>query len=264
MLEEFFGFQKDSVRGIVHEILNAEAKKSVREQKDIPVLDLEGVRRSGGPTGQFIFFNITNLSQTQKAIDCQWEIRGFDYSFRAPDSDRFSLQPNFSKELMYQLNGEKPYLNEVNELSLIMEYKDMNGISYFTRREIKQVKVPSGDFYEFQRGGTFYPAEEMSDIGIKSISDPFMDGDRHQSEFEVIFEGQSQIIRIGVSRTFLSAWGISDDIEKIKSAIAELGSRMIRKMLSKGEITDYLFVTSDFPQDYQNGFTGYKLLRDSL
>lgn len=265
VLGEFFRFNKDLVRNVVQEVLSAEGnKKHTREHHDIPVLDLEGLRHSGGPTGQFILFNITNLSQTQKAIDCQWEIRGFDYSFRSQDSDRFSLQPNFSKEVTYRLDGEKPYQNEVKELSLVMEYKDMNGIPYFTRREIKQVKVPSGAFYEFIRSGQFYPAEQMSDIGIVSISGPNLDGDKYQSEFEISSEGQSKIITIGISRTLLAVWGISEDNEKIEATIAELGSRVIRKMLLKKELNDYLFVTNNFPQDYQNGFTGYKLLRDSL
>lgn len=265
VLEEFFGFNKDLVRSVVQEVLNVEGnKKTTREHQDIPVLDLEGLRRSGGSTGQFILFNITNLSQTQKAIDCQWEIRGFDYSFRSTDDDRFSLQPNSSKEVTYRLDGEKPYQNEVSELSLVMEYKDMNGSSYFTRREIKQVQVRSGAFYDFVRGGQFYSAEQMVDIGIASISNIGLNGDRYQSEFEVKTGGKTQIVTIGISRTFLSVWGISNDKDKIESATAELGSRVIRKMLLKNELDDYLFVTQDFPQDYQNGFEGYRLLRDSL
>lgn len=111
-------------------------------QKDIPVLDLESMGGSGGPRGHFLTFKITNNSQTQKAIDCQWEVRGFNYSFRVPDSDRFSLQPNFSKEVTYRFDTEKLFQDEVPELSLIMEYKDINGSTYFTRRELKQVRVP--------------------------------------------------------------------------------------------------------------------------
>ncbi len=265
VLEEFFGFNTDLVRNVVQEVLSAEGnKKTTKDHQDIPVLDLEGLRRSGGPTGQFILFNITNLSQTQKAIDCQWEIRGFDYSFRSSDNDRFSLQPNFSKEVAYRLNGEKPYQNEVNELSLVMEYKDINGTSYFTRREIKQVQVPSEAFYEIVRGGQFYPAEQMTDIGIASISNIGLNGDRYQSEFEIKTGGKTQIVTISISRTFLAVWGISEDKDKIESAIAELGSRVIRKMLLKNELRDYLFVTKDFPQEYQDGFNGYQILRDSL
>ena len=265
VLEEFFGFNKDLVRSVVQEVLSSEGNKNTsKNHSDIPILDLEGLRRSGGPTGQFILLNITNLSQTQKAIDCQWELRGFDYSFRSPDNDRFSLQPNLSKEVTYRLDGEKPYQNEVNELSLVMEYKDMNGIPYFTRREIKQIKVPSGAFYEFERGGQFYPAEQMIDVGIVSISGSKLNGDKYESEFEVNFSGQRQIITIGISRTFLSVWGISQDKEKINSAIAELGSRVIRKMLLKKELNNHLFITDDFPQDYQNDFKGYQLLRNSL
>ena len=265
VLEEFFGFDTHLVRSVVQEAVRVEGRdRDNLKHRDIPVLDLEGLRRSGGPTGQFILFNITNLSRTQTAIDCQWEVRGFDYSFRSPDSDRFSLQPVFSKEVTYRLDGEKPYKNELKELSFVMEYKDMTGMTYFTRRELKHVRVPSGDFYEFQRGGIFYPAEQITDIGIKGVSVPIHTDDRYQSDFEVEISGKAEIVNIGVSRTFLSTWGFLDDIERIKSAIAELGSRIIRKMLLKGELKDYLFVTHDFPLEYQNGFKGYQLLRDSL
>lgn len=234
------------------------------QQKDTPVLDMESLRRSGGPSGQFILFTITNISQTQRAIDIQWEIRGFDYSFRSPDSDRFNLQPDFNKEVTYRLDTEKLYQNEVKELSFIMEFKDATGATYFTRREIKQVRVPSGAFFELQKGNIFYPVEQIVDMGIKSISKPYSTGDNQKCDFEVSMGGQSKIVTIAVSRTFLSTWGIGDDNGKIKSTLAELGSRIIRKMVSKRKLEDYMFVTSNFPIEYQNGFDGYRSLRDSL
>lgn len=234
------------------------------QQKDTPVLDMESLRRSGGPTGQFILFTITNNSQTQKAIDIQWEVRGFDYSFRSQDSDRFSLQPNFNKEVAYQLDTEKLYQNEVKELSFVMEFKDIYGATYFTRRELKQVRVPSGISFDLQKGNTFYPVEKIVDMGIKSISEPYSTGDNQKCDFEVSLGGQSQIITIGISRTLLATWGIGEDNQKIRSALAELGSRIVRKMVIKDKLEDYMFVTSNFPQDYQNGFKGYQLLRDSL
>lgn len=265
VLEEFFGFSKDSIRTVVQEILNSEDnKKGVKYPMDAPVLDLEGLRRSGGSTGQFILITIVNNSQTQKAIDIQWEIRGFDYSFRSAESDQFSLQPNANKEVTYRLDTEKLSQNEIKELSLVMEFKDIHGTMYFTRRELKQVKVPSDDFFELQKGNTFHPAEQIVDMGIKSVSEPYSTGDNQKCDFEVVIGGQSQVVTVGISRTLLSTWGIDSDNEKIRSALAELGSRIVRKMILKEKLEDYMFVTSDFPSDYQNGFEGYKKLRDSL
>lgn len=265
VLEEFFGFNKDLVPGLIQKVLNSEAIKSgAKEQKDTPSLDMENLRRSGGSSGQFIMFTITNISQTQRAIDIQWEIRGFDYSFRSQDSDRFSLQPNFNKEVTYQLDTEKIFKEEVKELSFIMEFKDARGATYFTRRELKQVRVPSGEFFELQRSGLFYPAEQIVDIGIKSVSEPYSTGDNKKCDFEVNVGRQPQIVTIGISRTFLAAWGIGGDEVKIKSALAELGSRIVRKMVLKGKLEEYIFVTQNFPPDYQNGYNGYKSLRDSL
>lgn len=69
---------------------------------------------------------------------------------------------------------------------------------------------------------------------------------------------------IGISRTFLSVWGIHQDESAIKSALAELGSRIVKKMIIEKKLRDYLFTTHDYPADYQQGFEGYKRLRDSL
>lgn len=233
-------------------------------ERDIPVLDLEWTGSSGGPNGHFAQLKITNISQTQRAIDCQWEVRGFDYSYRSPDSDRFSLQPNFSKEVMFRIDGEKLFNEIIPELSLVMEYRDINGNTYFTRRELLQVIVPSGAFYQLERGRTFHPAEQIVDIGIKSISEPYSTGDNAKCDFEISLNGQTQVVTIGVSRTFLATWDIGNNKEKVRSALAELGSRVIKKMVSDSEIKDYMFVTQNFPIEYQNGFAGYKQLRDSL
>lgn len=234
------------------------------KNSDIPVLDLEWTGSSGGPTGHFAQFKITNISQTQRAIDCQWEVRGFNYSVRSPDSDRFSLQPNFSKEVMFRIDGEYIFQQEVPELSLVMEYKAISGKTYFTRRELKQVRVPSGAFYQLEKGEKFYPAEQIMDVGIKSISEPYSTGDNEKCDFELNVGGVRQMISIGVSRTLLSTWDIGDTKEKVRAAIAELGSRMVKKMLTKGTPEDFMFLSYDFPQEYQTGFEGYKKLRDSL
>ena len=110
----------------------------------------------------------------------------------------------------------------------------------------------------------FYPAELITDIGIKSVSIPALNGDRYQCDFGVKVNGKVEIITIGISRTFLTTWGLEDDLDILKSIIAELGSRIICKMLLKKEPMDYLFITDNFPQEYQNGIKGYQLLRDSL
>lgn len=233
-------------------------------RSSIPVLDLENVGASGGPNGHFLLFKITNNSQTQKAIDCLWEVRGFNYSFRADESSGFSLQPNFSKEVTYRYDTEKLYQEEVPELSLVMEYKDINGIIYFTRRELKQVRVPSGAFYTLERGGIFYPAEQSQDIGIVGVSEPTYTGGGYESYFEIKSNDEGKMVKITISSTLLAVWGFSEDLSAIKSALVELGSRVIKKMLTKNALKDHLFTTHDFPPDYQNGPEGYRKLRDSL
>lgn len=246
----------------VEDVIGKQGIPAVRQ--DIPVLDLENVGYNGGSNGHFGVFIITNNSQTQKAIDCQWEVRGFNYSFRIPDSDRFSLQPNSNKEVTYRLDGEKLFQEEVPELSLVMEYKDIYGNAYFTRRQLNQVRVPSGAFYNIEKGSNFYPPEQISDIGVKGISFPDPTGDRREAIFEVDFNGKNEFVNIGISGTFLGVWGFRDDNSAIKAALAELGQRMIKKMKIKGQPEDYIFITDNFPQEYQHGLEGYRRLRDSL
>ena len=89
-----------------------------------------------------------------------------------------------------------------------MEFKDATGTTYFTRRELKQVKVPSGAFFELQKGNIFYPVEQIVDMGIKSISESYSTGDNEKCDFEVSVGGQPQIVTIGISRTLLSTWGL--------------------------------------------------------
>ncbi|MEK7595531.1 MAG: hypothetical protein AAB443_03025 [Patescibacteria group bacterium] len=234
------------------------------KQNDIPILDLENVGGSGGPNGHFLLFKITNNSQTQKAIDCIWEVRGLGYSFRDQESNRFNLQPNFSKEVTYRFDTEKLYQEDVPELSLVMEFKDIYGNAYFTRRELLQVRVRSGAFYTLERGITFYPAEQIVDIGIKSISEPYFAGDNEKCHIEISLNEKPQIVTIGVSRTFLTTWGVINDTGKVRAILTELGDRVVRKMILKGVVEDYMFITSNFPSEYQSGFEGYKKLRDSL
>jgi len=75
-------------------------------------------------------------------------------------------------------------------------------------------------------------------------------------------EGQ-RTTKIGISRTFLSVWGFLED-KNIKNALLELGHRKIRKMAKEGNVGDYIFITNNFPPEFQNGFEGYTKLRDSI
>lgn len=69
--------------------------------------------------------------------------------------------------------------------------------------------------------------------------------------------------RISIRGTFLSVWGFSDE-SQTKQALLELGHRMIRKMIKENQVKDYLFVTTNFPTDFQGGFEGYAKVRDSI
>ena len=151
---------------------------------------------------------------------------------------------------------------EVPELNIFMEYKDAKGTMFFSRRELKQEKVPSGAFYGL-KVGAFHPPTVLVNDGVDFHSGPTWNGDRIEGKFQIQTDDQLKIVMIGISRTFLSTWGFTE-IDFIKQAILELGFRKVRKMIKENKVEDYVFISDNFPQEYQNGIRGYQLLRDSL
>lgn len=227
---------------------------------DIPILYATGIRRSGGPNGHFDYFIIKNIGK-EIALDIHWGIRAFAYEWR-PSDEPFELGPNIEKEVIYPISNEKIFTLPVPELNVIMEYKDAKGKAYFSRRELIQVKVPSGAFFEL-KADTFFPPSVLVDDGLRLVSEPTSNGDRVEAVFSISTkEGEKKIV-IGVSRTFLAIWGF-DTQDLIKQALLELGHRKIRRMIKEGGLSDYIFTTIDFPTDYPSGFEGYKKVRDSI
>ena len=216
--------------------------------------------KTGGSRGHFVYFTIKNIGK-ETALDIKWEVRGFAYSWPSKD-EQFELEPGQSKEVEYPISAEKPFNDLMPELNIVMEYKDVKGRSYFTRRELKQEKVPSGAFYEL-KASTFHSPSIMVDDGLDLISGPSLNGDRYEAEFKINTEEGIKKAKIGISRTFLAVWNFSED-EQVKQALLELGHRKMRKMAREGNVEDYIFITDNFPSDYQNGFNGYVKLRDNL
>ncbi|MDO8657292.1 MAG: TIR domain-containing protein [Candidatus Levybacteria bacterium] len=219
------------------------------------------VARSGGPKGHFVRFVIRNIGK-EIALDVTWGIRGFSYEWRPEGENLFILDPSKEKEVIYPISEQTTFLKEVPELNIFMEYKDAKGTMFFSRRELKQERVPSGAFYDL-KVGAFHPPTVLINDGVDFNSGPIWNGDRIEGKFQIQSGDQLKIVTIGISRTFLSTWGFTE-IDFIKQAILELGFRKVRKMIKENKVEDYIFISDNFPQEYQNGIKGYQLLRDSL
>ena len=219
------------------------------------------VARSGGPKGHFVRFVIRNIGE-EIALDVTWGIRGFSYEWRPEGENLFTLDPSKETEVIYPISEQTTFLKEVPELNIFMEYKDAKGIMFFSRRELKQERVPSGAFYDL-KVGAFHPPTVLINDGVAFHSGPVWNGDRVEGKFQIESNGQLKTVTIGISRTFLSTWGFTE-IDFIKQAILELGFRKVRKIIKENEVEDYIFISDNFPQEYKNGFKGYQLLRDSL
>ena len=234
---------------------------SIATPEKVPLLYIKpNISQSGGSSGHFLNFTFKNMSD-QVLFDIRWGMRGFDYEWR-PGDDFFELEPGGERELTFSLSGEKIFQEETLELNVFAEYKNMSGQHFFVRRELRQEKVPSGAFYAF-KAAAFHEPSLLKDDGLKLLTEPNAVGDRYEAIFEIHTPQGLQKARIGISRTFLSVWGLVDD-GRAAHAVVELGHRQMRKMAREGNVQDYVFVTTDYSQEYQDGFEGYKKLRDTI
>ena len=154
------------------------------------------------------------------------------------------------------------FKDQIQELNIISEYRDLDNRRFFVRRELNQVLVLSGAFYEL-KAAAFWTPTLLRDDGLKVASDLQNPGDRYELEFEIQTKSGVKRSKIGVSRTLLSVWGIIGD-SQIKQSLVELGHRKVRSMARIGKIEDYLFTTNDYTTEFQNGYEGYKKLRESI
>lgn len=234
--------------------------KNVTSNKDVPILYATGIRRSGGPSGHFEYITIKNIGK-EIALDIHWGIRAFAYEWR-PSEGVFELEPNQEKEVIYPISSEKIFTEIIPELNVIMEYKDASSKAYFTRRELNQVKVPSGVFYEL-KADTFHPPSILIDDGLQLISEPVHNGDKVEAVFKIDTKEGPKEVKIGLSGSLIAVLDLTRD-ELIKQAILELAHRKIRKMKREDNLNDYLFTTRDLPNGHNGGFNAYVLLRDTV
>lgn len=242
-------------------VVTISSKANIATPEEVPLLYIKpDVGAQGGPGGHSLHFFIKNMSG-QILLDINWGIRGFAYEWR-PGDEFFELEPEQEKELSFPLSAEKIFLDEVSELNVFAEYRDLENRHFFVRREVKQEKVPSGAFYAF-KAAAFHKPSLLRDDGLRLLYEPQQNGDRYEAGFEIRTPRGIEKAKIGVSGTFLSVWDITEE-EKIKQALLELGHRQMRKMAKEDSVRDYIFLTTNFPQEFQNGFEGYKALRDSI
>lgn len=240
------------------------------EGKDlVPVLDvLLPIGYTGGSQGHFHSFSFKNISK-ETAIDFKWGIRGFGYEWLAPKSvNKQTFSPGDElKDLEFPLSSQDLYTNEIPELYIFMEYKNINGKLFLTRRDLTQQKVPSGAFYVLDVGD-FHPATSiMVDNSIISISELYNISQTLLvgCYFEVNLNGETKVITISLGPISIKAWGLSDS-QRIRTAIIELGTKLIQKMIKEDRLEDHTIGYEDFDLSKitNGGFEGYKEARDSL
>lgn len=118
---------------------------------------------SGGSTGHFESFTLKNIGKAA-AIDCVWGITGDNYEWHPPSNylGKTLLPAEEIKEVPYQISSEATYKTVVDNLKVFIKYCDENGREFITFRDLKQVRVPSGDFFNFELG-KFHPANTYAE-----------------------------------------------------------------------------------------------------
>ncbi len=229
-------------------------------KSDPPILYATGIRHSGGPTGHFVYFTLKNIGK-EIALDIRWGIRAFAFEWR-PQDEPFELEPNREKEVVFPISNEKIFTETIQELNIIMEYKGPGGSSYFTRRELEQVRVPSGEFFNL-KATTFHPPSVLVDDGLRVLSELPQKGDGIEMLFEIKVGEETKRVKIGMSRSLSSVLGF-DSGDQIKQAILELAHRKIRRMVKENRLADHMFTTYELPEHNEGGFSAYIKLRDSI
>ena len=105
-------------------VVTVSSKANIATPEEIPLLYIKpNVGAQGGPKGHFLHFFVKNMSG-QVLFDINWGMRGFNYEWR-PGDGFFELEPEQEKELIFPLSDEDVFLNEVPELNVFAEYKDL-------------------------------------------------------------------------------------------------------------------------------------------
>jgi len=250
---------KASTNGVQSNVEFVEEKK----ERSVPTLFITpNIGASGGPKGHFAYFTIKNVS-AHTAVDITWGIRGFAFEWRPSAVTPFVLYPQKEKEVEFPISTTQIFNEETRDLNVFVEFSDINGNRYFARRELTQRRVPSGSFFELVANeiGAYHPPVLLQNDGVVFDSwDKVTSGDCAESRFRL---KNNALIKIRISRTLLAVWGFSTD-EQIKNALLELGFRKIRQMVVTGTVQDYTFTTHDYTDEFQEGFEGYKKLRENI
>lgn len=248
-----------STNGVQSSVEFVEEKK----EQSVPTLFITpNIGASGGPNGHFAYFTIKNVS-AYNAVDIVWGIRGFAFEWRPDGITPFILDPQKEKEVKFPISTAQVFNEEIKDLNVFVEFSDINGNRFFARRELTQRRVPSGAFFELVANeiGAYHPPVLLQNDGVLFDSwDTLTAGDYSEARFRL---KDNSLIKIRISRTLLAVWEFTTD-EQVKNALTELGFRKIRQMVITGTIQDYTFTTFDYTDKFQDGFEGYKKLRESI
>jgi hypothetical protein len=140
---------------------------------DHPTVDIiPPLGRSGGPNGHFESFTLKNIGKAS-AVDCIWGIMGDQYEWSPPDSylGKTLLPAQEIKEVPYKISDEPTFTTIIKDLKVFIKYYDEDGHEFITYRELKQVLVPSGAFYNLELG-RFFPANQYVEPKQAAVAKP--------------------------------------------------------------------------------------------
>jgi hypothetical protein len=186
-------------------------------------------------------------------------MEGFGFSWIPEPVTEVTLEPKDTKEVVYRISiyGPPSIPPFIRDLMFVMEYQNLEGQEFVSKRALEQVLVRSGICYELSVGKYYPPKLSRKYPDVKFCGLLASMGGRRDGLFDVHDNEEVKTVIIGISGTLLSEWGFMNE-EDILSAIKEIGMKKVQRMMNDGTLENYTFTTLDLPEKYTSGYDGFR------
>jgi hypothetical protein len=234
--------------------------KNESKEEHLPQVDTTGLIAYGTHETTFTVVNNGDIP----AIDCSWSLVGFGWPGYMGGPTVFDLNPGQKLDLRIAIQGQFMGEKPIKELRLRFKFRDSKNNWYFSERYLVPELVARGSFYRINAvAGRYMPTRPTSSLfNIDAIERFDRIGLNETRLVTYTHEGITKTLKINVSTTLLSIWQFTG--EELESAFAELAEKRITQMIKNGKFEDEFGVTTYLKSTQNNGYEGYKELRDSI
>jgi len=228
-----------------------------REEK-IPQVDVSGQIAYGTHDYKFI---VANNGDTT-AIDCRLYLMGFGQKYKMPQGS-FNLKPQETKEVRMGMPGDFLKLDPWKELKIRFEYRNNQGIWYYSDRLLNIEKVRSGAFYIISaEAGSYTPAQVLPEYSIVAITQCEETGFLPCRIIVYTTSNQQRTLKIKINYALVQIWGF--DANWLNIAFKEFADKKITEMIKTGKFQEELSIDGKLLTVPKRGFEAYQEVRDRI